>query len=217
MYVYELVNGTWTELTKIEAELPIPLDFFGRGRIRARPNGDLVVASADGSQGTGAVHYFERVGGTWVPAQVIRPQIPDPATGFGFELAWSTGGLAVGSPNSGFPATGSGAVTVYEDMTPVALGEDFVRSDCNQDGGQDIADAVFALSFLFPPASGPPSVNCLDACDGNDDGTLNIADAITILGALFGTPATMIPGPNSCGADPTADSLGCAISGGACP
>ncbi len=43
------------------------------------------------------------------------------------------------------------------------------RGDCNDDGGFDIADAVFLLSYLF--LSG--SVNCQNACDNNDDEQLN--------------------------------------------
>ena len=83
---------------------------------------------------------------------------------------------------------------------------EFVRGDCNADGGFNIADSIFLLAALF---SGGPAGTCLDSCDANDDGGINIADAIYALAALFsGGPA---PTPTSCGIDPTdTDPLDCA-------
>ena len=83
---------------------------------------------------------------------------------------------------------------------------EFVRGDCNADGGFNIADSIFLLAALF---SGGPAGSCLDSCDANDDGGINIADAIYALAALFsGGPA---PTPTSCGVDPTdTDPLDCA-------
>lgn len=89
----------------------------------------------------------------------------------------------------------------------------FKRGDANVDGGLNIADAVYILSNLFPPAGGPPGLSCQDSADANDDGGLNIADAIALLGNLFptGGPAPL-PAPfGACGPDPTdADPLDCA-------
>ena len=89
---------------------------------------------------------------------------------------------------------------------------EFVRGDCNADGGFNIADAIFLLAALF---SGGPAGTCLDSCDANDDGGINIADAIFSLAALFsGGPA---PTPTTCGVDPTdTDALDC-VSFPPCP
>ncbi|MFN0060422.1 MAG: hypothetical protein ACKVX7_18350 [Planctomycetota bacterium] len=90
----------------------------------------------------------------------------------------------------------------------------FVRGDCNDDGGNDIADATFFLSVLF---SGVPMPDCVDACDSDDSGSLNIADVIFSLTNLFegGSPPPL-PFP-SCGTDPTsADPNDCA-SFDSCP
>ncbi len=82
----------------------------------------------------------------------------------------------------------------------------FVRGDTNCDGKIDIADAIFALSYLF--AAGP-SPCCLDAADANDDGAVNIADGIFILQNIF-ADGPEIPPPNpDCGGDPTVDELEC--------
>ena len=90
----------------------------------------------------------------------------------------------------------------------------FVRGDCNQDGGQDIGDAVSLLDYLFAGAADPA---CADACDSNDDGILDIADPIYLFTYLFSggaAPAAPFPG---CGLDGTgADPTGCG-SHSSCP
>jgi len=89
----------------------------------------------------------------------------------------------------------------------------FKRGDTNNDGGVNIADAVWVLGALFPaPGGSPNALACLDASDGNDDGGINIADAVAILGSLFGSPTVPLPAPGtSCGVDPTTmDPLDCA-------
>ncbi len=83
----------------------------------------------------------------------------------------------------------------------------FVRGDCNNDGANDIADAIFLLGFLF---RGGEISNCLKACDANDDGANNIADAIAVLSFLFGEPGGPLPPPfPDCGADTSGDALAC--------
>jgi hypothetical protein len=82
----------------------------------------------------------------------------------------------------------------------------FRRGDSNSNGSVDMADAVFALSWLF---AGGRTPGCLDAADANDDGTVDIGDPISVLNWLFlGGPTPRRPGPFACGEDPTADGLG---------
>jgi hypothetical protein len=82
----------------------------------------------------------------------------------------------------------------------------FLRGDANQDGGVNLADAVFILRFLFA-GSQPPS--CSKTADADDNGSLGATDAIRILAHLFlAMPAPPPPFP-SCGADPSADDLSC--------
>jgi len=82
----------------------------------------------------------------------------------------------------------------------------FVRSDCNADGGTDVADPIANLTYLFAAGAAPP---CLDACDANDDGSLDVADAVYALLHLFGGAATPAPPFPGCGIDPTADAVNC--------
>lgn len=89
----------------------------------------------------------------------------------------------------------------------------FRRGDLNTDGTMDVSDAVFGLEFLFVTQT----VTCEDAADANDDGSLNIGDAVFILSALFNSgDLPPDPGPQSCGLDPTGDSLNCELYG-VCP
>lgn len=89
---------------------------------------------------------------------------------------------------------------------PAAAQSNFIRGDCNIDGGLDISDSIFLLGVLF---GGAPPSSCPDACDGNDDGNQDIGDAVYGLSFLFSggaPPAAPFP---ACGADPTGDPLGC--------
>jgi hypothetical protein len=90
--------------------------------------------------------------------------------------------------------------------TLLAQDTPFVRGDANLDGGSDLSDGVFLLSFLFLQGSAP---GCEDAADFNDSGGLDISDASFLFNTLFlGGPS--IPAPaGECGEDPTVDSLTC--------
>ena len=88
---------------------------------------------------------------------------------------------------------------------------EFQRGDANADGTINVADAIFTLSFLYSNSSAPP---CLDAADVNDDGEVDIADAIfglSILAPGPGVPTLPPPPWASCGLDPSADALDCAV------
>jgi hypothetical protein len=88
---------------------------------------------------------------------------------------------------------------------PQNVSHDFRRGDSNEDGKVDIADVVFALSFLFLGGEKPP---CLAAADANDDGQLDIADGVYVLAFLFMGGADPRPPFPDRGLDPTPD-LGC--------
>jgi len=66
--------------------------------------------------------------------------------------------------------------------------------------------------MLFIPGATP--IYCDDAGDADDSGSINLTDPVNILSALFVTGAPLPPPFSECGADPTADSLGCQLS---CP
>jgi hypothetical protein len=101
----------------------------------------------------------------------------------------------------------TGHVIVYRNDSTSAIASDFVRGDVNADGKSDISDPVFTLGYFF---IGGDSPTCLDAADANDDGGLDLSDPIHLLQGLFGGAGSPPPPYPDCGADPTADDLGCA-------
>ncbi|MBI4586756.1 MAG: FG-GAP repeat protein [Planctomycetes bacterium] len=83
----------------------------------------------------------------------------------------------------------------------------FRRGDSNADGTVDQSDAVYTLMALFLGGDQP---ECLDAADADDSGALDITDAVySLLWEFRGGPEPPPPEPMACGADPTADELGC--------
>ncbi|MBN1421243.1 MAG: hypothetical protein JXP34_20890 [Planctomycetes bacterium] len=90
---------------------------------------------------------------------------------------------------------------------PVAV--PFRRGDANADGGVDIADAVFILTYIFGE-DGEAQVTCEASADVNDDDSIGIADAISALSYLFSSGPIPAPGAVACGTDPTPGEVGCA-------
>ncbi len=82
----------------------------------------------------------------------------------------------------------------------------FSRGDANADGQWDLTDVITLLGFQF--LGEPSELACPDAGDVDDSGEIDISDAINLLGFLFLGNAPPPP-PNSCGTDPTSDSLDC--------
>lgn len=88
----------------------------------------------------------------------------------------------------------------------VAGGTPFLRGDATNDGGVNIADAIFILSYLFTSGTVP---SCGDAADVDDSGGINIGDAIYLLTYLFSNglqPPQPFP---VAGGDPTLDAMSC--------
>jgi hypothetical protein len=118
--------------------------------------------------------------------------------------------LRAGSPciDAGDPAAAADPDGTRADMGVFPFthtGPTFVRGRVNGDGEVDLSDAVAVLFHLFAGRE----LGCLEAADGNDDGNLDISDAVAILDHLFGA-GPVLPAPSgTCGADPTADALGC--------
>ena len=70
----------------------------------------------------------------------------------------------------------------------------FIRGDTNNDGKQDISDAVFLLNYLFAGGDKPA---CFAVADINGDGGRDISDAVFMLRFLFmGESSPPAPYPN---------------------
>ena len=98
------------------------------------------------------------------------------------------------------PETTSATITVCQITS-------FIRSDCNDDSANDIADGIFVLQYLFQNG---PDPSCVAACDFNGDGIVDTADPVGIFEYQFlDGPAPAAPFPN-CGVDETIDPEDCA-------
>ncbi len=84
--------------------------------------------------------------------------------------------------------------------------EVFRRGEVNDDGNQDLTDAIVILTHLF---LGGRQIFCLDAADVNDDGRVDIADPIRLLNYLFAGSEAPPPPYAEPGRDPTEDALRC--------
>ena len=89
----------------------------------------------------------------------------------------------------------------------------FIRSDANDDGHRNIADAVWILSELF--FRGPPTL-CFSAADANSDGLKDITDVAFLLQYYFlaGRPPGA-PFPD-CGSVLEADPTSCPLGSTSC-
>lgn len=104
----------------------------------------------------------------------------------------------------------AGGMTILHDPLPddceCAILPDFRRGDTNDDGKQNLTDAVFVLDHLFGGGDASP---CTKSADANDSGTVDLTDPVFLLSSLFadGPPP---PAPfTECGPDPTDDDLTC--------
>jgi|MDSW01.3.fsa_nt_gb hypothetical protein len=83
----------------------------------------------------------------------------------------------------------------------------FIRGDANSDGTENLADAIFLISYFFSDGALP---DCNSSADANTDLKVDIGDAIFLINYQFvnGTaPASPYP---SCGGDPLGSGgLGC--------
>jgi hypothetical protein len=101
----------------------------------------------------------------------------------------------------------------FELEVGIAPQQPFLRSDPNNDGRVNIADAVWLASELF--SQGPPTA-CFYAADANGDGAKDISDvAFVILYQFLGGRAPPAPHPD-CGVLATQDATLCPIGSTAC-
>lgn len=162
----------------------------------ATPDADILAAAATWRDASSASGYITGVAAIHNDGGVM------------ISSSWEFGGFGGNQEN---------LASSYLSLFGSVVGTQFVRGECNNDGSVNLPDAVFLLTYLFPPSGTPAPLDCIDACDTNDDGSLNLVDAVAILNALFGQPIIPLPGPATCGTDPTAnDALDCQVFG-ACP
>ncbi|MBI4602953.1 MAG: PKD domain-containing protein, partial [Planctomycetes bacterium] len=186
-------QDTSTRTRYVQVDGPLTADFTAAPRQGPAPLRVQFVDASGGSTVQGWLWDF----GDGTTSQEQNPQHTYARDGQ-YAVALQVFGFATSDSESkaGFIAVGP------------AVGR-FVRGEANGDGGTDISDAIYILSYLFVGGVFP---DCLDALDADDTGSIDLTDAVRLLGYLFqGGPAPRPPFPAP-GADPTDDLLDCSRS-----
>jgi hypothetical protein len=112
VYVFEQVNGTWTQTGKLTASDGATFDAFGQAPALS---GDTAVIGAPGVDGTdvdqGAVYVFQRAGGTWTQTAKLTASDPAYLDTFGYSVALRGDTAVVGAI---YHNGGRGAAYVFE-------------------------------------------------------------------------------------------------------
>jgi hypothetical protein len=160
-YVFEKINGNWTEVVQLKASDGLSADHFGYS---VTVSGDYIaVSSLDDDSGVlpaitdhGSVYIFHRTNGTWI--QEFKIRAADYATGerFGTSISMSGDNLIIGAPNDdNGSATSCGSIYFYQRSgatwnqlnkffrTITAANDQFGRS-VSINGSYAIAGAPFA-------------------------------------------------------------------------
>jgi len=96
-YLFERVNGTWTETINLLASDGAPIDNYGHG---VATNGeDVLIGSprAARSDDPGAVYVYRRTGPGWTEVQLIQPDDGRDSDNFGAALAVDGNLMVVGA------------------------------------------------------------------------------------------------------------------------
>lgn len=142
-YIFRLVSGVWTFVTKLTPAVPEPNSEFGNS---VETDGNYAVVGAHRSEHTGtmigAVYVFERNGMNWVEdAKLIEGDL-NTAAFFGCDCAISGNTILVGACGREGTAPRTGAVYLYEhDGVSWTLNRTLTASDESEDAsfGRSVA------------------------------------------------------------------------------
>ncbi len=113
-YVFQRVDGVWTQVLKLKADDAKTGDVFGAS---VAVDGDLLAVAAPGDDtfgsNTGAVYVFRREQGSWIKETKITPGNLSEHAGFGHAISLSGEILLVGAYGNDEQAQDAGAAFVY--------------------------------------------------------------------------------------------------------
>jgi hypothetical protein len=173
VFVYENIDGVWTQVQKLTAS--DPFDNLAFGNSVAVDGKVLVVGAPDlntGEEGTtsGFAYIFEHDGDRWIEVQKIQKNNPNPDEEFGYRVAISGNTIAVSAPQDDVNDFLVGAVYIfeYEDGSWVQK-QQLVPSDADQSFSPQVGLSL-DMDGETLIAGSPWS----DNCDGNGCGSIYV-------------------------------------------
>ena len=176
VFVYENIDGVWTQVTKLTASDGGPDLAFGTsvailGRV-------LVVGAPDRTTGagkpSGSVYVFEHNGTSWVESQKLQKTNPQEDEDFGYSVAISPSTIAVGAANDDAAGTLSGAVYIFErEGNSWVQKQRLVASDAAQSSSAQLGWSVDIYGDTL--IAGAPFS---DQCTGTDCGSIYVFENV---------------------------------------
>jgi hypothetical protein len=159
-YVFERVEGVWTQTAYLKASNTDEGDYFG---FNVAIDGDTIVVSAEredssatGAEGkqadnqaddAGAAYVFERVGSSWEQTTYLKASNAREGAFFGATLALEGDRLLIGAPGeSSVGGEGSGAAYVFERVDGEFTQTNFFKA-FNAEEGAEFAGPRGVISF----------------------------------------------------------------------
>jgi hypothetical protein len=217
VYIFELVDGVWSEMAKLTASDAAAGDEFGRG---VTIEGDRAAVGAfyddDGGTATGSAYVFEYTGGVWVETEKITASDGASADILGYCLALSGDRLAVGAYGDNDLGLNAGSAYIfdYDGATWIesakllpsdGASNDYFGSAIDLDGDRVVVGGLYndseganaGSAYVFENSGGIWSETAkLVASDAGANDYLGISCAIDgdfiIVGSYFGNAGAVV-------------------------
>lgn len=126
-YVYEKVDGEWTQTSILKSDSLGPYHSFTQS---VTIYNETIVIGEPGRE-KGMVHVFEKVDGEWTAIQLLSPEDTENADDFGISVALNDDYLAIGDLSNDYDGVlSNGAVHIFEKEGDIWVETDFlVASD----------------------------------------------------------------------------------------
>ena len=163
VFVFQNIDGMWTEVDEINASDPGNFELFG---VSVSMSGDTAMIGAWGDDGNkGAVYVFERTGSQWTEVDKLVASDATAGDQFGNAISLHGNRLIVGSPRDDDNAFNSGTAYVFEyngnnwietgKLTPDgSVFEEFFGSSVSLDGDRVLIGAYNSTYISSTARSG---------------------------------------------------------------
>ncbi len=111
VYVFDLVNGEWSQTIKVQASDGSEDDFFGIDV--SIDNDRFVVGAAESDDRTGSAYVFELDQGAWIEQQKLTLNNGENFDAFGLSVSISGDKILVGVPGRDLEFNNAGAAYIY--------------------------------------------------------------------------------------------------------